>query len=464
MRKMTFSKAALGNMSRVPKGVPQKGFIAARLDPGIWRGLRSTGTGMEMEVPSADSQEDRPTPSNEPIIPAKPLTAANLTVLQLAQHQDLHERFRGKLILAPLTRGGTVPFRRLCADFGAEVTMSEMAYARKLAKGDRGERARLRKAQNESCFGVQIATNNVGEGLAAARLAAEAGASWLDLNCGCPIHEATRRGLGAALLRSPRKLGRLVAGISEGSPLPLTVKDDFFPSVQGGGEVWRARLFCVPCHMDHVTGRTIMGEKVSENNGKKKGGNVAESGELHHVRGIKSRLTGTLWAGVARDHAVPIIGNGDILTYYDARKRLAESTCLAVMTGAGGAGSSPGSSKSSAWAGSSGLSAMERVEVYRRLVTYMKEYFGDDARGRGKAFYFFPWHFDFFHRYRPFPEERYGGLAAEQPLMLRRWDTAVPEMGEEMEDLPPLERLLRCSWSPAHAEIASVLWGQHIGR
>lgn len=36
--------------------------------------------------------------------------------------------------------------------------------------------------------------------------------------------EATRRGLGAVLLRKPAKLARLVAGLVEGSPLPVTVK------------------------------------------------------------------------------------------------------------------------------------------------------------------------------------------------------------------------------------------------
>lgn len=56
-------------------------------------------------------------------------------------------------ILAPLTRGGNVPFRRLCADFGAEATMSEMSFARFLLKGDPLEKARLRKADNEHCFG-----------------------------------------------------------------------------------------------------------------------------------------------------------------------------------------------------------------------------------------------------------------------------------------------------------------------
>lgn len=36
--------------------------------------------------------------------------------------------------------------------------------------------------------------------------------------------EATKRGLGSALLRKPPKLARLVAGIAEGIDLPLTVK------------------------------------------------------------------------------------------------------------------------------------------------------------------------------------------------------------------------------------------------
>jgi hypothetical protein len=42
-------------------------------------------------------------------------------------------------------------------------------------RGDRVERARLYKAPNEPCFGVQIATNNIAEGVKAAKLAQEAG-------------------------------------------------------------------------------------------------------------------------------------------------------------------------------------------------------------------------------------------------------------------------------------------------
>jgi tRNA-dihydrouridine synthase len=58
-------------------------------------------------------------------------------------------------ILAPLTRGGNLPFRRLCADFGAEATMSEMSFARHLLRGAPQEKALLKRAPNEACFGTR---------------------------------------------------------------------------------------------------------------------------------------------------------------------------------------------------------------------------------------------------------------------------------------------------------------------
>ena len=98
----------------------------------------------------------------------------------------LLDPLQGKMILAPLTRGGNLPFRRLCADYGMEVSFGEMVYARSLLKGNRQEQARLRRAPNEQFFGVQIATNDLEEGLHAAAIVAESGADFVDLNCGCP--------------------------------------------------------------------------------------------------------------------------------------------------------------------------------------------------------------------------------------------------------------------------------------
>ena len=150
-------------------------------------------------------------------------------------------------ILAPLTRGGNLPFRVLCAELCAQhsvtddvvlPTVSEMVYAKFLLKGDPIEKARLRhNADLEHAFGVQIATNKIEEGVAAAAIAKEAGATFVDLNCGCPIYDATRRGVGSALLRRPDKLTRLVTELADGAQIPITVKVRTGPGNEGAENI-----------------------------------------------------------------------------------------------------------------------------------------------------------------------------------------------------------------------------------
>src|SRR5205809_826713 len=138
--------------------------------------------------------------------------------------KTLRSSIRGKAILAPLTRGGNLPFRRLCAEFGADITLSEMAYSRFVVKGEGRELALLRRHETERLFGVQLAAKSIEEGANAALIAAERGADFIDINCGCPIHDTVRRGLGAHLLKKPAALGKLVTGLVSALPIPVTVK------------------------------------------------------------------------------------------------------------------------------------------------------------------------------------------------------------------------------------------------
>ncbi|GAB4817554.1 hypothetical protein N2152v2_004600 [Parachlorella kessleri] len=344
------------------------------------------------------------------------------TVLQ--HNAEIVEALRGKLILAPLTRGGNLPFRRLCADFGAEALMSEMAFARMLLKGDRKEAAMLRRAPNEQLFGFQFATNVIEEGVRAAEAAAAAGANWVDLNCGCPIYEATRRGLGAALLRKPSKLARLVEGIAHRSPIPLTVK-------------------------------IRLGKSASEINVEetvKLLGSTGAAAVTVHGRTMEQRYKKpadwNLISTTANAAAIPVIGNGDILTYYEARRHLEESGCLAVMVGRG-ALVKPWIFEEFRLGRELLPTTDERVGIYRRLACYMKEHFGDDERGKRKAFYFLP----------PLPEVVLGEQSRQQPLINTRWSgVAWTEVGEEEGDVPPLERLLRCQNPNGFEPMANVLW------
>jgi hypothetical protein len=74
------------------------------------------------------------------------------------------------------------------------------------------ERARLYRAANEACFGVQIATNNIAEGVKAAQLAQDAGAFGRVCGCCAPV-----RGGGTSSLVTHTAVGLTATAVKEGS-------------------------------------------------------------------------------------------------------------------------------------------------------------------------------------------------------------------------------------------------------
>ena len=344
----------------------------------------------------------------------------------------LREKVINHLWLAPLTKGGNLPFRRLCATFEAKVLVSEMSYARFLNRGNPVEKTHLRRHDSEEIFGAQIATNIIEEGVRSARMAYEFNADFVDLNCGCPTHEVTKRGLGARLLRKPAKLAKLVEGLANGSPLPLSVKirlgvEDDKPALKLAEEIENAGASVLIVH-----GRT-------------KEQRYTKSANWNLIGEIKSRSK------------IPIIGNGDILTWYEARDKMALSGVDGAMTGRG-ALIKPWIFKEFYTNTSIEFTAKERIElVYFKLTTFMKEYFGADAIGKKRFDLFMPWHIGFFCRYRPLDEAVYREKAKLNPLLQTRLDIALENEGR-IEDLEPLERLLRCVSEEAHADIAEILF------
>ena len=345
---------------------------------------------------------------------------------------SIQSQLKGKMILAPLTRGGNLPFRRLCADFGMEVSLSEMIYARSLLKGDAVELARLRRASNERTLGVQFATNNVEEGCRAIDMAAEAGADFCDLNCGCPIFEATRRGLGSSLLRSPKKLGKLVSGlVNNQHKMPVTVK------IRLGCEVETINCSEVVRTLREAgaSAITIHGRTAQQGYSKPADWNLIEQ--------VVQERNDEGFEGI------PIIGNGDILTYYEANRRINECSVDSVMVGRG-ALTKPWIFKEFNDQKTWDLSCDDRIEIYRTLTTYMKEYFGDDDWGRKKSFNFLPWHFEFFCRYAYHPKDEFESLSIDKPLIQNRVTMSSA--------LSPIELLLANRSPDAHNLIAAELW------
>lgn len=333
--------------------------------------------------------------------------------------------FAGHAILGPLTKGGNLPFRRLCVDFGAHVTMSEMAYARQVVRRSRSELALLRKHDSEPCFGVQLAVGKPDEAVKASAAAVERGAAFVDLNVGCPIHDVVRRGMGATLMSRPAALARIVAAMVAELPVPVTVK------IRSGWSESKINALDV-------------GQRVAE---------AGAAALTLHARSREQRYTKAadwdLIAQLVEALPIPVIGNGDILTNYEAKARWRASGCASVML-ARGALIKPWLFREIAEERAWEPNAEERLALYRRFAGYLKEHFRDDEKGRTRAMRFLPWHLGFFCRYRPLPESEWGDRARAHPLMQTRY--------EDPADLPVLERLLRDPREELHEKLADALW------
>jgi tRNA-dihydrouridine synthase 3 len=333
--------------------------------------------------------------------------------------------FRGRVLLAPLTKGGNLPFRRLCTAYGCTTTMSEMAYAFQVVRKRPTELALLRKHADEPCFGVQIAASKPELAVEAGRAAVERGASFLDINCGCPIHDVVRRGMGATLLQRPAAIGRLVEGMVKELPIPVTVK-------------------------------IRLGWSEEEKNASEVARIVEESGAKAltvHGRTREQRYSKAAdWDWIARivsERTIPVIGNGDILTWYEAKELQQKSNCASVMVGRG-ALIKPWIFREIAEGREFEPTAEERVGIYRQWMRYQKEHFRDDEKGRKRAMFFLPWHLGFLCRYRPLPAAQYQEMSKAHPLM----QTRLPDR----EQVPVLEQLLRDPREEVHAKMAAALW------
>lgn len=298
----------------------------------------------------------------------------------------LADALPGALVLAPMTRGSNLPYRRLCVELGARICVSEMVIARRLKQRRRGELALVRRAPDEPCFGVQLAGNQPDEMAWAAAFVEQRGVDFVDVNLGCPIDLFTRRGLGAALARQPAKVARVVAAMCRAVAIPVTVKIRL-----GWNDSHRNALEVARAAVD-------AGAAALTVHGRTREARYRHPADWHAI------------AEIAAAVPIPVIGNGDLLNAHEVRDRLATSGCVAAMT-ARGALIKP-------WIfrevtdGPLDPTGEERLAVFRRYVELAREHWGQppgsrdstiglDEYGRTRLREFLRWHVGFWVRYSP---------------------------------------------------------------
>ena len=105
------------------------------------------------------------------------------------------------LCLAPMEDVSDPPYRRLCKEEGADLLYTEFANCEAVTRNVERECRKLYIDETERPIGVQIYGSGEGSMERAATMAGEAGADFIDINCGCWVKKIANRGDGAGLLR-----------------------------------------------------------------------------------------------------------------------------------------------------------------------------------------------------------------------------------------------------------------------
>ena len=131
---------------------------------------------------------------------------------------------KNPVFLAPMAGVTDWAYRTICAELGADVTVTDMVSSRALVYQDQKSRKLLRKNEGSIC-GAQIFGNDPQIMAEGARLALEiSGCDFIDINMGCPMPKIANSGDGCGLMRTPELAGEIVKAVTKAVEVPVTVK------------------------------------------------------------------------------------------------------------------------------------------------------------------------------------------------------------------------------------------------
>ena len=220
---------------------------------------------------------------------------------------------KNQVILAPMAGITSTTFRRICKNMGAGLVVAEMVSDKALIYESKKTYELLKMHEDERPISQQIFGGDPKTMGEAAKIIEEyMHPDIIDINMGCPVPKvAVKNNAGSNLLKTPERVKEIVENVVKSVSVPVTVK--------------------IRIGWDEQNINAVEIAKICERAG--------ASAIFVHGRTRSQGYTGLANWSVIKDVVeavnIPVIGNGDIKTCYDAKKMLDETGCMAVMIGRG---------------------------------------------------------------------------------------------------------------------------------
>ena len=218
-------------------------------------------------------------------------------------------------ILAPMSGVTDLPFRRAVRRCGGGLVVTEMVASAAVLQQVRGEMRKLKTAAlEEAPLSIQLAGWDPQTMAEAAKLCEGLGASFIDINMGCPAKKVTGKLSGSALMRDPQLAASIMQAVKSAVRVPVTLKmrlgwdDASLNAAEFGRIAEDAGLSMLAVH-----GRT----RCQMYNGE---------ADWHKIAAVVDAVS------------IPVIANGDIRCIDSAMQAMAASGAAGVMVGRGAQG------------------------------------------------------------------------------------------------------------------------------
>ena len=223
---------------------------------------------------------------------------------------------KNRIVFAPMAGISNESFRSIIKSMGAGLIYSEMVSNMGIIYNSKNTINMLKINDEERPISIQICGSDVDSFVKASKYVCEnAKPDIIDINMGCPVPKvALRSQAGSGLLKDPQKIYEIVNAVVNSVNVPVTVK------IRAG---W-----------NNNTINCVEVAKLIE----KAGASAIAIHPRTREQGYSGKADWNLIKAVKDSVNIPVIGNGDITTIYDAKRMLEETGSNEIMIGRANSG------------------------------------------------------------------------------------------------------------------------------